>query len=79
VELYPNPNGGNFFIKSNQQVELPLTLYIYDMKGKLVATEKCIQSRVDCNINVNLASGVYIIKIKNNNTNEEVIKKMQIL
>jgi hypothetical protein len=78
AEIYPNPNGGNFYIKSNAKKDLPLIVEIYTSAGKMVIKTECIKTRSDCQINVKLNAGIYIVKIINNETHEILNKKMEI-
>jgi hypothetical protein len=61
LEVYPNPFESNFFIKLN--TETTITLTIYDTQGKLVQTPQTFINKKNLNIQNNLKSGLYILKI----------------
>lgn len=59
--LYPNPNYGNFYLKTDNVVE-KLRVEIYDLLGKLVYTSS--HSYVnEVNVKLNVKTGVYLVKI----------------
>ncbi len=58
VKLYPNPNQGNFTIKTPNN--LSFTYKIYNLQGQLLQTSFKIQTE---NITVNYPQGVYIVEV----------------
>ncbi|MBT2620188.1 reprolysin-like metallopeptidase [Chryseobacterium sp. ISL-6] len=64
IKIYPNPNNGNFFIKSrNLPGELKVNLF--DSSGRLIYSSGAYQSNGDNTkeFNVNAPKGVYIINV----------------
>ena len=64
IEIFPNPNNGNFNIK------LPLnnngTITIYSILGKIILNKKITFDKEIYQIS-NIKSGIYIISIKTEN------------
>jgi hypothetical protein len=75
IRLFPNPSEGNVTIALNSvSLSESYSVEIYDAIGKLVASHKLNN---ETNINIaNLDGGVYLFKIKKNNT---LIKTSQII
>jgi hypothetical protein len=75
IRLFPNPSEGNVTITLNSgSLSESYSVEIYDAIGKLVASHKLNN---ETNINIaNLDGGVYLFKIKKNNT---LIKTSQII
>ena len=75
ISLFPNPSEGNVTIALNSaSLSESFSVEIYDAIGKLVATHKL---NTETNINISsLDGGVYLFKIKKNNT---LIKTSQII
>lgn len=64
VSVYPNPNNGEFVIKTASANE-KMTVEIYNVLGELVQTEK-VNTEIT-NIKLNAKPGAYIVKITENN------------
>ncbi len=74
--IYPNPAKNNLYIKHGYNLAYTDISYrLYDNVGRLIKNEKINQNTTAINIE-HLASGVYILKINNHTTNEEIIKKV---
>ena len=76
LRLYPNPAKDVITISNNSNIELE-GIAIYDMNGRLVKEIKTIDNSRNQTINISeLSSGIYIIRIYNNqaNTVKRVIK-----
>ena len=56
--VYPNPNNGNFVVKSNASA----TLYIYDVTGKQVLSKKITEMETPFNMS-QFENGIYFINI----------------
>lgn len=56
LKLYPNPNNGNFTIKSSK----PLTIEIYNSLGSEIFSERIIPGTNQLKVN-NIESGIYIL------------------
>lgn len=64
---FPNPNNGNFYIKSNQFIELELV----DISGRIIGV---INSNGMSNINkIGLPAGIYFIREKSTNKAQKII------
>jgi len=71
VKVYPNPANDEFNIEG---VEAGSTVYLYDVNGKLMMQEKVMnKSNVAWNIS-HLASGNYLLKVKDKNGAEGTAK-----
>jgi hypothetical protein len=71
IELYPNPNQGQFVLRSQSLPGGKYDLTIFDVRGKPVYTEKAIIIENDFlhSLNLgNLSNGVYMVQIRNTNT-----------
>lgn len=64
LDIYPNPNGGSFFIRFRQaDDEQPVQIEITDITGKVVRTYTNVQNnmlQVDLS---NITNGIYIVKL----------------
>ncbi len=70
IELYPNPNNGQFAIRSQSLPTGKYDLSIYDVRGKLVFTESSLNIGSDFLHTLNLGTlgnGVYMLRLSNNN------------
>ncbi len=77
LDLFPNPNNGNFGIKGNFAGLQNLEMIIYDNQGRIIYTKKIIGLE-DCttiNLENKLQSGMYFVKIFNTDV-EKTIKMM---
>jgi hypothetical protein len=73
--LYPNPNNGDFNIQFNSTSNEPITLSVFDIRGRQIyANTYSNNGFFNENIQLNnLQSGVYLVKVKDGKN--EVIKK----
>jgi hypothetical protein len=74
VELFPNPNFGNFAVISKSEKEI-LELVITDISGRQVFNKKVQTAKYVYVLDLPLTNGTYFITIKNQ-AHEQVTKKM---
>jgi hypothetical protein len=70
IEVYPNPNNGQFAVRSKSIPRGTYDLTIFDVRGKPVYIEKAlnIESNFMHALNLNpLNNGVYMLQIRNSN------------
>ena len=68
ISVYPNPVSTNLFVKTNSLKGSAL-LFIYDMTGKLIRSERIFSTERSVQVNVEaLQSGVYTIEVINSNS-----------
>ncbi len=66
INIYPNPNSGSFYISDLNNIT---SIEVFDNQGKLVQTINEIKHQAEINLNENLKSGLYFLRI---NTLESV-------
>lgn len=78
LSVFPNPNKGNFTLNINFKSSINNAfILIFDTKGKCLYSEQiyCKSEKLVKKLNLQfLASGVYIVKVKN--TQKEVTSKL---
>ena len=69
INIYPNPNNGNFILSIENAGNKAISLSIFDISGRNVFNEKFVnRSVLNENINVSsLESGIYLVKISDGN------------
>lgn len=68
ISVYPNPVSANLFVKTNSLKGSAL-LFIYDMTGKLIRSERIASTERSVQVNVEaLQSGVYTIEVIDSNS-----------
>lgn len=77
VDLFPNPNNGNFIVLSKTEKE-NLEITVNDLSGKKLFKKQIQTNKFICILEINLLNGLYFVNIKNEN-NETVTKKMGIV
>lgn len=78
VEVYPNPNNGDFNIEFNLDTEDNVEVIIYDIVGKEIFKHKNVTGYLNIPINLkDYAKGIYIVRFKNTN-GVEFYKKITI-
>jgi hypothetical protein len=77
LQLFPNPNKGNFSIKGNFSSLQNLEMIIYDNQGRTIYTKKIIglEDTIPVTLENKLQSGMYFVKIFNSEI-EKTIKMM---
>ncbi|HNP32171.1 MAG TPA: M12 family metallo-peptidase [Flavobacterium sp.] len=79
LELYPNPNKGNFTIKLNSSVASEeIKVNVYDMRGRMIF-ENNYSNQATFNENIQLAnaqSGVYLVSVSDGN--QKIVKRIVI-
>jgi uncharacterized repeat protein (TIGR01451 family) len=74
--VYPNPSSGNFDVKFNSNVASLATIELLDKVGQIVASKmiSTLSGSNEITFNdLNLASGIYTIKLK---TNDRIVTKL---
>ena len=66
ITIYPNPSHSLVYIKNSGETEVT-HFVLYDIHGKMILTEKYSEHETAINIS-ELAKGIYIIKLFNQNT-----------
>ena len=64
VKVYPNPFSSEFHLKVTSSSDEDLEIKIYDMLGQLINEKKGIPNSDDIIIGSTLASGIYVIEVK---------------
>ena len=65
INIYPNPNNGNFFIKTNE-TDAVNEIKIYNMQGKLLFTKNTITNNEEIQTS-GFAQGIYIVNLEMEN------------
>lgn len=79
LNIYPNPNSGFLFIRSNVNIETELRIILMDDIGRVVfenTVDKC-EANMEISLNLlNLKNGMYILRINNSDivTIQKIIK-----
>ena len=69
IKIYPNPSNGIFNILAQENISIEL----YDVVGKLIMNQKLSIGTNSFDIS-NFNTGVYLLKVTNNNGNSETHK-----
>lgn len=82
VYIYPNPISSKnvVTIRVNEVSDIPIEIYLYDVKGKLIYTEKNNLTTTYRHIDISelaLPSGIYIFKIEGEELN--IVEKIYVL
>lgn len=76
-ELYPNPSSGKIWIRTKQNI-VNAAIEIRDISNSLIYSEKIILNKHESLLNVNLAKGIYSLKIRDINSQQCNFKKIVI-
>ena len=72
--VYPNPTANNIYFKNNTYNNSSYHVQLIDVYGKvIIETESEISNKIDV---TNITSGMYIVRLTNNNTNKTALKKV---
>jgi len=74
--IYPNPTTGNITIAPVGMEDGNISVIVTDITGKVVSNSLLSIHDGNCNFNLKVEKGAYIIKIMNAGTNESVIKNL---
>jgi hypothetical protein len=66
----PNPNNGNFNVSSTAKYGTELQVQIYNLQGAMLKSQSYIVSKNSCYVTNNLSAGNYVVKITNNQNNQ---------
>jgi len=67
LSIIPNPNKGKFMVKGNFSNSETVTCDIYTSAGNIIYTDKLLFFDNSAELNLNIATGIYIVKIKSAN------------
>jgi hypothetical protein len=70
IALYPNPNLGSFFLQINTAIQTELHLQIFNVMGELIYQENISTNQNNPIFLEQISSGVYFIKLLNQNKDE---------
>jgi hypothetical protein len=75
MNIYPNPNTGKFILENNCSTCKEMLVEIFTMDGKLLYSKTEDNSTGKINIDVQLVSGMYWVKMSNGNEGYSEMKK----
>ncbi len=76
VVIYPNPGSTEFNLSVAQFDEMDIELSISDMSGKVVYQNKHHVANALTHFEIDVANGIYMVKIQDVNTHQYLIKKL---
>ena len=73
IKVIPNPNNGNFILKSTDYIE---NIEITNMIGQMIVQENQLNTKTK-NIDISMEQkGVYFVKVKLNSTKNTILKRV---
>ncbi|MGZ5242894.1 MAG: T9SS type A sorting domain-containing protein [Bacteroidia bacterium] len=76
VNIYPNPNKGNFIVSLHENGDYEIT--VYDIAGKPVS--QTVYSRQSTNLTLeNIKAGIYLVKVVEKNSGRQLVKRISVL
>jgi hypothetical protein len=75
--VYPNPASTGFYINALEP-QGTIQIKVVDLQGKIVISQTCTLGDKPCFVAANLANGIYIVNIVNNDTNTKHHAKLEI-
>ncbi len=76
VMIYPNPGSNDFNLSIAQSEETDLDISISDMAGKVVYQNKHHVVNALTHFEIDVANGIYMVRIHDLNTQQYLIKKL---
>ncbi len=76
VVIYPNPGSNDFNLSIAQSEETDLDISISDMAGKVVYQNKHHVTNALTHFEIDVANGIYMVKIHDLNTQQYLVKKL---
>ncbi len=76
VVIYPNPGSNDFNLSIAQLEETDLDISISDMAGKIVYQNKHHVANAWTHFEIDVANGIYMVKIHDLNTQQYLVKKL---
>ena len=70
IKIYPNPTGSTVTVEL-QQIELPCTITLKDLQGRLVHSTLSNSKKLELDLSA-FERGIYLIGITNNNFTREL-------
>jgi len=77
--IYPNPFSENITIKVVNNGSTTYTIELYDVSGRSIMTQKDltpVDNRIDLSLSGNLSQGTYFMKLTDNITQKQMIKRL---
>jgi hypothetical protein len=78
VNLFPNPNSGDFKIELKNIEDKDILLELFDITGCLIHSQSLQLTGGISNFKLNISNGVYLVHVTNILSNEKVVKKLVI-
>jgi Secretion system C-terminal sorting domain len=75
--IYPNPTSKGFYVQGNS-TDGTLDIKVVDLQGKIVLQQTTVLGAAPCYIPVDLATGIYLVNIVNNETTTKYNTKLEI-
>ncbi len=76
--IYPNPSSSGFSLEIDSYLDFPITMYVYDLNGKMIHKSKRIYSHRFKQTDLGLEAGVYLIKLSSNSKTHFRTQKLYI-
>lgn len=78
INIYPNPNNGEFAIECKSLEKDGILIEIMDVTGVKIYSEKIPLSNGTGHLDLTVSNGIYFVKITNPKTNENIVKRIVI-
>lgn len=63
--VFPNPNGGTFFVELNEPEDGEVSISVFDIAGKILSRQSLLMQRGNVPLELDVASGVYLVRVEN--------------
>ena len=79
IQLYDNPNNGDFYIKGNVVQNLETSMKITDMSGRLIASQKLEKKKINfIQMKGSLSTGNYLVELRSDRGEQLKVFKMTV-